>query len=89
MRTEEQQTKITQERKVGIIRFSRSQVTIAHGLICSFGSHLSYCGFEISNFKENKAETIGTWPDLNCSCVSDNRACQRRMAPHTGKHVRR
>ena len=50
----EQKTKITQERKVGIIRFSRSQVTIEHGLICSFRSNLSYCGFEMSNFKENK-----------------------------------
>ena len=26
-----------------------------HGLVCSFGSNLSYCGFEMSlNFKENK-----------------------------------
>ena len=51
----EQQTKITHERKVGIIGFSRSQVTIEHGLICSFGSNLSYCGFEMSlNVEENK-----------------------------------
>ena len=61
----EQKTKITQERKVGIIRFSRSQVTIEHGLICSFRSNLSYCGFEMSNFKENKPN----WKLIVAGCV--------------------
>ena len=60
----EQQTKITHERKVGIIGFSRSQVTIEHGLICSFGSNLSYCGFEMSlNVEENKPKL-----EINCCC---------------------
>ena len=60
----EQQTKITHERKVGIIGLSRSQVTIEHGLICSFGSNLSYCGFEMSlNVEENKPKL-----EINCCC---------------------